>query len=68
MIQFATLDSPLGKFGVQTSEKEVYRIFLPNSINYQTISITPIKNRSNILQETLDELNQYFLGERREFL
>ena len=68
MIQFATLDSPLGKFGVQTSEKEVYRIFLPNSINYQAISITPIKNRSNILQQTLDELNQYFSGERREFM
>ena len=68
MIQFATLDSPLGKFGVQTNEKEVYRIFLPNSINYQTISITPIKNRSNILRQTLDELNQYFSGVRRKFM
>ena len=68
MIQFATLDSPLGKFGVQTSEKEIYRIFLPNSINYQTISITPIKNRSNILRQALDELNQYFSGERRAFM
>ena len=68
MIQFATLDSPLGKFGVQASEKEIYRIFLPNSINYQTISITPIKNRSNILRQALDELNQYFSGERRTFM
>ena len=68
MIQFATLDSPLGKFGVQSSEKEIYRIFLPNSINYQTISITPIKNRSNILRQALDELNQYFSGERRAFM
>ena len=68
MIQFATLDSPLGKFGVQASEKEIYRIFLPNSINYQTISITPIKNRSNILRQALDELNQYFSGERRAFM
>ena len=68
MIQFATLDSPLGKFGVQASEKEIYRIFLPNSINYQTISITPIKNQSNILRQALDELNQYFSGERRTFM
>ena len=68
MIQFATLDSPLGKFGVQASEKEIYRIFLPNSINYQTISITPIKNRSNILRQALDELNQYFSGERTAFM
>ena len=68
MIQFATLDSPLGKFGVQASKKEIYRIFLPNSINYQTISITPIKNRSNILRQALDERNQYFSGERRAFM
>ena len=68
MIQFATLDSPLGKFGVQASEKEIFRIFLPNSINYQTISITPIKTRSNILRQALDELNQYFSGERRAFM
>ena len=68
MIQFATLNSPLGKFGVQTSEKEVYRIFLPNSINNKTLLITPIKNQSNILRQALDELKQYFLGVRREFM
>ena len=37
MIQFATLDSPLGKFGIQTNKKEIYQIFLPNSSSYQTI-------------------------------
>ena len=67
MIQFATLDSPLGKFGIQTNKKEIYQIFLPNSSNYQTIPRTPVEKQSSILKQALDELNQYFLGERRKF-
>ncbi|MEE2765220.1 MAG: methylated-DNA--[protein]-cysteine S-methyltransferase [Candidatus Neomarinimicrobiota bacterium] len=67
MIQFATLDSSLGKFGIHTSKKEICQIFLPNSSSYQTMPRTPVEKQSSILKLALDELNQYFLGERRKF-
>ena len=67
MNQFAIIDSPLGKFGIQCNDKGICRIFLPNSAHFQTISIAPVNKQSPTLKQALDELNLYFLGEGRKF-
>ena len=66
MNEFSKLDTPLGTLGVRTNSKGVHHIHLPNDVIFNEIETLP-KNQSKILNQALDELQEYFTGKRDMF-
>jgi len=66
MIEFSTLKTSMGIFGISTNQLGVLRVHLPNDpINNK--SKTQISKQSNIMKQAVIELKQYFNGKRKSF-
>ena len=66
MTEFAALDTPMGTFGIRTNSLGVFRVFLPNDLQDNERE-TPFAEQSNLLKQAMDELEQYFNGQRQSF-
>ncbi|MBL51190.1 MAG: cysteine methyltransferase [Candidatus Marinimicrobia bacterium] len=66
MKEFARINTLIGTLGIQTNEKGVYRLYLENKID-KNKKETPKNKRSFILQNALNELKEYFEGEKKSF-
>ena len=66
MTEFATLDTSMGTFGIRTSSMGVFRVYLPNDLQDNERE-TPFAEQSNLLKQAMEELEQYFNGQRQSF-
>ena len=66
MTEFVALDTFMGTFGIHASSIGVFRIYLPNDLQDNKWE-TPFSNQSNLLKQALEELKQYFNGQRQSF-
>ena len=66
MNAFSKLETPLGTLGIRTNSKGVHHIHLPNDVIFDETKTLP-KNQSKILNQALEELQEYFEGKRTTF-
>ena len=66
MTEFATLDTSMGTFGIRTSSVGVFRVHLPNDPQDSEWK-TPLAEQSSLLKQAMEELEQYFNGQRKSF-
>ena len=66
MTEFATLDTSMGTFGIRTSSVGVFRVHLPNDPQ-DSVWETPLAEQSSLLKQAMEELEQYFNGQRQSF-
>ena len=66
MTEFATLDTPMGTFGIHTNSLGVFRVHLPNDPQDSEWE-TPLAEQSSLLKQAMEELEQYFNGQRKSF-
>ena len=66
MTEFATLDTSMGTFGIRTSSVGVFRVHLPNDPQDSEWE-TPLAEQSSLLKQAMEELEQYFNGQRKSF-
>ncbi len=67
MKQFSILDTKFGKFGIISTSTKLKNVILPNKLESITLDITHPNNHSLIMKKSIDQLNQYFLGELIKF-
>tara|TARA_Y100001960_G_C14279378_1_gene636122 strand:+ start:95 stop:589 length:495 start_codon:yes stop_codon:yes gene_type:complete len=65
--QFSILDTKFGKFGIISTSTKLKNVILPNKLESITLDITHPNNHSLIMKKSIDQLNQYFLGELIKF-
>ena len=66
MTEFVALDTFMGTFGIHTSSVGVFRVSLPNDLQNNERE-TPFAEQSNLLKQAMEELEQYFKGQRQSF-
>jgi len=66
MTEFVALDTFMGTFGIHTSSVGVLRVSLPNDLQNNERE-TPFAEQSNLLKQAMEELEQYFKGQRQSF-
>ena len=67
MVQFSILKTDLGSFGILVNESDLLKVILPNKINLISIEITNPGSYKPIMHNVIEQLNQYFLGIRKQF-
>ena len=67
MVQFATLRTEFGNIGVLVSNSKLIKIILPNKLESISIELTNPQNHEPFMSKVLDQLNQYFIGRRKQF-
>jgi len=67
MVQFSILKTDLGSFGILVNESDLLKVILPNKINSISIEITNPGSYKPIMHNVIEQLNQYFLGIRKQF-
>ena len=67
MEQFSILNTKFGKFGIISTSTKLKNVILPNKLESITLDITHPNNHSLIMKKSIDQLNQYFLGELIKF-
>ena len=67
MVQFSILKTDLGSFGILVNESALLKVILPNKINSISIEITNPGNYKPIMHNVIEQLNQYFMGIRKQF-
>ena len=67
MEQFYILNTKFGKFGIISTSTKLKNVILPNKLESITLDITHPNNHSLIMKKSIDQLNQYFLGELIKF-
>ena len=67
MVQFSILKTDLGSFGILVNESALLKVILPNKINSISIEITNPGSYKPIMHNVIEQLNQYFMGIRKQF-
>ena len=67
MIQFSILKTDVGSFGLLVNESNLLKVILPNKINSISIEITNPGSYKPIMHNVIEQLNQYFMGIRKQF-
>ena len=67
MVQFSILKTDLGSFGILVNESDLLKVILPNKINSISIEITNPGSHKPIMHNVIEQLNQYFMGIRKQF-
>lgn len=67
MVQFSILKTDLGSFGILVNESDLLKVILPNKINSISIEITNPGSYKPIMHNVIEQLNQYFMGIRKQF-
>ena len=67
MVQFSILKTDLGSFGILVNESDLLKVILPNKINSISIEITNPGSYNPIMHNVIEQLNQYFMGIRKQF-
>ena len=67
MVQFSILKTDLGSFGILVNESNLLKVILPNKINSISIEITNPGSHKPIMHNVIEQLNQYFMGIRKQF-
>ena len=67
MVQFSILKTDLGSFGILVNESDLLKVILPNKINSISIEITNPGSHKPIMHNVIKQLNQYFMGIRKQF-
>ena len=67
MVQFSILKTDLGSFGILVNKSDLLKVILPNKINSISIKITNPANYKPIMHNVIEQLNQYFMGIRKQF-
>ena len=67
MVQFSILKTDLGSFGILVNESNLLKVILPNKINSFSIVITNPDSYKPIMHNVIEQLNQYFMGIRKQF-
>ena len=67
MVQFSILKTDLGSFGILVNESALLKVILPNKINTISIEITTPDSYKPIMHNVIEQLNQYFMGIRKQF-
>ena len=67
MVQFSILKTDLGSFGILVNESNLLKVILPNKINSFSIEITNPDSYKPIMNNVIEQLNQYFMGIRKKF-
>ena len=67
MVQFSILKTDLGSFGILVNESDLVKVILPNKINSISIEITNPGSYKPIMHNVIEQLNQYFMGIRKQF-
>ena len=67
MVQFSILKTDLGSFGILVNESALLKVILPNKINSISIEITNPGSYNPIMHNVIEQLNQYFMGIRKQF-
>ena len=66
MVQFSILKTDLGSFGILVNESNLLKVILPNKINSFSIEITNPDSYKPRRHNVIEQLNQYFLGIRKQ--
>ena len=67
MVQFSILKTDLGSFGILVNKSDLLKVILPNKINSISIEITNPGSYKPIMHNVIEQLNQYFMGIRKQF-
>ena len=67
MVQFSILKTDLGSFGILVNESDLLKVILPNKINLISLEITNPGSYKPIMHNVIEQLNQYFMGIRKQF-
>jgi len=65
-LQYSILKTELGKFGILASKSNLIKIHLPNKIPL-SMKLTDPNSYTPFMKNVIDQMNQYFLGSRKEF-
>ncbi|MDP6877304.1 MAG: hypothetical protein QGI18_01795, partial [Candidatus Marinimicrobia bacterium] len=61
------MKTDLGSFGILVNESDLLKVILPNKINSISIEITNPGSHKPIMHNVIKQLNQYFMGIRKQF-
>jgi len=67
MMQFAILKTDLGSFGILVNKSSLLKVILPNKVKSISIEITNPESYSPLMHNVIEQLNQYFMGIRKQF-
>jgi len=67
MMQFAILKTDLGSFGILVNKSILLKVILPNKVKSISIEITNPESYSPLMHNVIEQLNQYFMGIRKQF-
>ena len=65
-MQYSILKTELGKFGILTSKSNLIKIVLPNK-DPLSMKLTDPNSYTPFMKNVIDQMNQYFMGSRKEF-
>ena len=65
-MQYSILKTGLGKFGILTSKSNLIKVILPNK-NTLSTKLTDPNNYTPFMKNVINQMNQYFMGSRKEF-
>ena len=66
-MQYSILKTELGNFGILASKANLIKIILPNKIKFISTKLTESENYTPFMLKVIDQLNQYFFGNRKQF-
>ena len=65
-MQYSILKTELGEFGILASKLSLIKVILPNKKPLST-KLTDPNNYTPFMKNVIDQMNQYFMGSRKEF-
>ena len=66
-MQYSILKTELGNFGILTNKSHLIKIILPNKIKLISMKLTDPNKHTPFMKNIIDQMNQYFIGSRKEF-
>ena len=67
MLQFSILKTDLGSFGILVNKSSLLKVILPNKVKSISIDVTNPESYSPLMHNVIEQLNQYFMGNRKQF-
>ena len=67
MVQFSVLKTDLGSFGILVNKSSLLKVILPNKVKSISIDVTNPESYSPLMNNVIEQLNQYFMGIRKQF-
>ena len=67
MVQFSILKTDLGSFGILVNKSSLLKVILPNKVKSISIDVTNPESYSPLMHNVIEQLNQYFMGIRKQF-